>query len=349
MTIYINARWLLNPPSGVERYAYQITKALLALKAPIVLLCPKHGQIHKAYDTENMTIIRYGIGHSHVWEQLVLPWFFIKKHNYILLSLMGLGSILISKKVMTIHDVSFLHQPSWFSYWYYAYYKLMTPLAIRSSLHIFTVSEFSKSEILRYYSWLEDSRITIAPCAVDTSVFTKGDKPREKFVLAVSSLDPRKNFKNLITALNNTSIPLRIAGNSGRIFSDMHISPASNITQLGYVSEEELKNLYQRASVLVFPSLYEGFGIPPLEAMASGCPVIVSDIPVMHEVCGNAAVYCNPMDIANIQKSIKQVLSYSSEKRLEVVQIGYQNISKYSWISSAKQIYHTILVNCVPL
>jgi len=342
MVIYINARWLLNTPSGVERYAYQITKALHQIGAPIVLICPKHGLIHKAYNTDGLTIVRYAIGHSHLWEQLILPWFFINKKDYILLSLMGLGSVLVPNKIITIHDLSFLHEPSWFSRCYYIFYKYMMPLAIRTSKHIFTVSKFSKNEILHYYPWIDAQKITLAPCAVDTSFFTPSNQPREHYVLAVSSIDPRKNFLRLIKALNNTQIPLKIVGNSGRVFSSMDLPHTTNITFLGHVDDQHLLQLYHQASVFIFPSLYEGFGLPLLEAMAAGCPVIAADIPIMHEVCDNAATYCNPNDETDILHTVQQLLTSSQSEITANVKTGYQNVERYSWISSAKNIYQVI-------
>jgi len=342
MVIYINARWLLNTPSGVERYAYQITKALHEIGAQIVLICPKHGLIHNAYNTDGLTIVRYGIGRSHFWEQLILPWFFLTKNNYLLLSLMGLGSILIPHKGITIHDLSFLHDPSWFSRNYYIFYKYMMPLAIRTSKHIFTVSQFSKNEILHYYPWIDDQKITLAPCAVDTSLFTPSNQPRERFVLAVSSIDPRKNFQRLIKALNNTQIHLKIVGNSGRVFSSIDLPHSSNITFLGHVDDQHLLQLYHQASVFIFPSLYEGFGLPLLEAMAAGCPVVAADIPVMHEVCGNAAVYCNPTDETDMYRAILQVLTSSSAEQSAMIEDGYKNVKRFTWESSAENIYNAL-------
>ncbi len=337
-TIYINARWLLHAPTGVERYAYQITKSLANLETSVVLICPKYGQIHEAYDTNGLTIIRYGIGQSHIWEQIILPWFFLGKHNYVLLSLMGLGSICVPKNVMTIHDLSFLYEPAWFSLWYAMFYKIMMPLAIWSSSHIITVSNFSNNEILHYYPWVDNHRITVIPCAVDEAIFTPNEQPREKFVLAVSSLDPRKNFQHLVKALNNTDIPLRIVGNSCSVFSKLHLTPSKNISLLGYVNDEELITLYHNASAFIFLSLYEGFGLPPLEAMASGCPVIVSDIPVMHEVCGEAARYCNPLDDTSIRQNIQEVINYSPTQLKSTAQIGYKNAQRYSWKQSAQTL-----------
>ena len=111
---------------------------------------------------------------------------------------------------------------------------------------------------------------------------------------------------------------------------------------LGRVSDEELVRLYNQAACFVFPSLYEGFGLPPLEAMACGCPVLVSDIPVEREVCGDAALYFNPLDSENILHTITQYLNDADVIKEKMRQKGFENIKRFSWEKSAE-----VLVNIV--
>ena len=170
MTIYINGRFLTQPMTGVERYAYNLCKAMARLHQPFTVVCPK-APIHQDYDVSDLTIVHYGIGNSHFWEQCVLPFFFIGKKDYMVLSFTGLGSILIRDKVMTVHDLSFLKNPSWYSRTYYWYYRFMTPLAVKTSRHILTVSEFSKSEILGFYSFLKAEKISVIYNAIDRQLF----------------------------------------------------------------------------------------------------------------------------------------------------------------------------------
>ena len=170
MTIYINGRFLTQPMTGVERYAYNLCKAMARLHQPFTVVCPK-APIHQDYDVSDLTIVHYGIGNSHFWEQCVLPFFFIGKKDYMVLSFTGLGSILIRHKVMTVHDLSFLKNPSWYSRTYYWYYKFMTPLAVKTSQHILTVSEFSKSEILGFYPFLKAENISVVYNAIDRQLF----------------------------------------------------------------------------------------------------------------------------------------------------------------------------------
>ena len=343
--IYINGRFLLSPQTGVERFAYEICKALTSIGVNFSIICPKNGQINKAYNTDSFHIIRYGIGRSHAWEQLVLPLYFIGKSNYIVISFTGLGSILIPNKIMTIHDLSFLENPKWFSKTYYYYYKLMTPLAVRTSKRIITVSNFSKSEIRKFYNFVPAEKISVIYNAISED-FLKKSKTRNKqaYFLAVSSMDPRKNFTRLIHAFESIKEhKLLIVGGKNRVYGNIdNDTNNKNIKFLGRVSDEELINLYTNAEAFIYPSLYEGFGIPPLEAMALGCSVLASDIPVLHEVCNDAAIYFNPLDERNMQNTIMSFHNKRESEKAILIEKGYNNLKRFSWIESAKEIKEMI-------
>ena len=346
MTIYINGRFLTQPMTGVERYAYNMCKALAELRQPFTIICP-NAPIQACYDVSGLQIIHYGCGNSHFWEQCVLPFFFIGKKNYVVLSFTGLGSILIRHKIMTIHDLSFLENPKWFSRAYYWWYKIMTPLAVRTSQHILTVSAFSKQEIRRFYPFIKAQDITVIYNATDESLFRPLPQvatPPERFALAVSSLDPRKNFNRLIEAFNDIQgCKLYIVGARHHVFMQQDDSAAQqeNIHYLGRVSDDELVMLYNQAVCFIFPSLYEGFGLPPIEAMSCGCPVLVSDIPVLREVCGDAATYFNPLDVNDIRQAIKHFLATSQGDRNDVTSRRHTRsypLVKFSWETSAKTL-----------
>ena len=345
MAIYINGRFLTQPMTGVERYAYNMCKAMAELGLPFTLICP-NAPIQTCYDVSGMQIIHYGKGNSHLWEQCILPFFFIGKRNYVVLSFTGLGSILIRHKIMTIHDLSFLENPKWFSRAYYWWYKIMTPLAVRTSRHILTVSAFSKQEIRRFYPFIKAQDITVIYNATDESLFRPLPQvatPPERFALAVSSLDPRKNFNRLIEAFNDIQgCKLYIVGTRHRNFNHQDDNAATrNIRYLGRVTDEELVQLYNQAVCFIFPSLYEGFGLPPIEAMSCGCPVLVSDIPVLHEVCGDAATYFDPYNPYAIRKAINQFLETSHGDRNDVTSRNHTRSCPhvtFSWTASAKTL-----------
>ena len=343
MTIYINGRFLTQPMTGVERYAYSMCKAMARLQQPFTIVCPQ-APIHKDYDVSGLTIVHYGIGNSHFWEQCVLPLFFLGKKDYLVLSLTGLGSVLIRHKVMTVHDLSFLYNRSWFSKAYYWWYRIMTPLAIKTSRHLITVSQFSKQEIMRFYPFIQEEQISVAYGAVDSTRFHRLSSvpaTEHPFALAVSSIDPRKNFPMLVKAFKGIEgCLLYIVGKQNHVFSQQNglDEELPNVRFLGRVSDEELTRLYNQAVCFIFPSIYEGFGLPLLEAMTCGCPVLASDIPVFREVCGDAAIYFNPYDETSIRNAIAHFLSLNKEEQEKLQTAGYEHAQRYSWEQSARGI-----------
>ncbi len=340
--IYINGRFLTQKPTGVHRFSFEMCKALHTLGLDFVVLSPPH--ILDFY-TCNFPIKIIGKTSSHLWEQIELPLFLKSKKSPLLISFMGLGCVLYSNQISTIHDVSFLRNPQWFSKAYYYFYKIMTPWMARKSKKIITVSNFSKHELIELLQ-INENKLCVIYNAVAKHFFEKSEilPINEPYILAVSSLDPRKNFSNLIHAflkLQDLPHKLYIIGGNSSVFSTMNLPISDKIVFLNYVSNKELVGYYKNADLFVYPSLYEGFGIPPIEAMSQHCPVLVSDIDVLHEVCGEAAFYCNPYDINDIAEKIRFIL-HDSKAVYKKTTIGKEHISKYSWSNSAKKLMKLI-------
>lgn len=342
--IYVNARFLTQRRTGVERYAYELCCAMQEIGMDITLVCPNL-PLSGDYDISRFRIVRYGVGASHFWEQLVLPFFFVGKTNYLLLSFTGLGSLLVRNKIMTVHDLSFLYNPAWFSKAYYYYYRFMTPLAIRTSRSVITVSRFSKDEIRRLYPFCAKKQIDVVYNACNAKSFSgiNHAEPKEKYALAVSSIDPRKNLDTLIQAFAGDSIgcKLYVVGNYNKVFASGKLDMASsgNIVFLGRVDDERLAELYAGAECFISSSLYEGFGLPLLEAMTSGCPVLCSDIPVYHEVCGDSALYFEPLSPVSIRNAYLQYAAMSASEHEALRQRMTHNLQRFSWHISAEKIF----------
>ncbi len=313
--LYINGRFLTQPITGVNRYAYERCRKMLREGTAFTLVCP-HGKLSSDYDLEGMTVRRFGWGHSHFWAQLVLPWFFVFKRHATLLCLMGLAPLLIPHTVMTIHDLAFLYNPRWYSRAYYLFYRWMTPLCARHAEQIITVSNASKQDILTRYPFLNEHKITVIPPEINTRFFTHAAVDRLPFVLAVASLAPRKNLPRLVRAVAaDPALHLKIVGGTNRVFAETGIPHATNVEMLGRVTDNDLRHLYRTAAGFIYPSLFEGFGIPPIEALACGCPVAVADIPVLHETCdpylrqGLTVLYFDPTDETAILSAVKRLIN----------------------------------------
>lgn len=350
--IYVSGRYLLQDLTGVNRFAYEICKAWTQMGVQFTLLCPP-GDIKQCYDIAQFNILVCGWGKSHIWEQMSLPLYFNRiKGEKILVCFTGLGPLLVCKKIMTIHDLAFMAEPKWYSPSYRIWYRLMTPLCATTAKKILTVSKFSKSEII-YRLSINANKICVVYNAVSSRFFVSDNVCRERFIhaeekyiLAVSSIDPRKNFSMLLNAfarMKDKSIKLYIVGGQASIYStsinelrnDIH---TDRIVWLGRITDRELKIYYKNALCFVYPSLYEGFGIPPLEAMACGTPTIVSDIPVLREVCGDASLYIQPLDAQDIIEKI-MLLVGDNNLRKNLREAGYKQCKQFAWKNSAKLVY----------
>jgi len=184
------------------------------------------------------------------------------------------------------------------------------------------------------------------------NVSTKNDTNQNgKYILTVAScLSPRKNLFNIIKAYENLGMPdikLIIVGAESNNFSDKsilkEIKSNKNIILTGYIKDEELAELYRHACLFVFPSLFEGFGLPPLEAMACGCPVIASDLASLPEICTDAAFYVNPLNINEIKTAMQKIL-YDNRLRNSLIQKGEERAKYFNWQKSAADLAKIIKV-----
>jgi len=338
--IVINGRFLSQRITGIQRFAYEICCALRQIGVEFVILSPAN--IDKDYDLSGLSVERIGGRGSHYWEQVTLLRYMKRHYNgHILLCLSGLSPLLYRRSILTIHDISYLLRPRSYSLPYCLYYQFMTPLAAKRAEMILTVSEFSKSELVKYLH-LQADNITVVYNAVRPSPMPPR-KPSKRYLLSVASLVPRKNLKSLLDAycgLENPDFELYFAGGSLGNYANPEL--ASYIGQqgvyfLGYVADEELNNLYRNAIAYINPSLYEGFGTPNVESMMMECPLVVSAIPAFQEVCGDAALYFDPMNIADIQDKMNRI-AHDETLRKQLIANGNEQLKKYGWEKSAAVI-----------
>lgn len=343
----VNGRYLTQKATGVHRYAFEICNKLHEMGVDFHVAVPN--EIHPDYKF-NFKVVKCGSLNTHLWEQISLPRYLKRIGSPLLISFTGCGPINYSNQIMTIHDVSHERYPEWFSKNYYRFYHYMMPRIGKKAHAVLTVSEFSKKEIVDTLG-INAEKIHVVhsnvpfhnkPSKEEILSFTRNPEA-ERYILAVSSMDPRKNFIRLVEAfdkIKDKSVKLYIIGMSFKAFNtpDLQKLIGENVHLPGYISDEKLQTMYQNALLSVYPSLYEGFGLPPLESMTYGCPVINSDIPALREVSQDAALYVDPYNVDDITQKIEQLL-VDEPLRKELQEKGLLQIKKYSWDKSAKQVY----------
>ena len=281
---------------------------------------------------------------GHAWEQLELPRY---TRGSFLLNLCNTAPVGKTRQAVTIHDAAVYGVPQAYSRTFRALYKTLLPTLSRTAQSIVTVSEFSKRELIRYCHVPED-KITVVYLGkehlfsqeADARVFAKHGFGTKPFLLAVSSLSPSKNFAGLVralTKLGETHFDVVIAGGTNPAVFSRHTDPLPrSVKYLGYVSEGELRALYEGATGFVHPAFYEGFGLPPLEAMACGCPVIASNAASLPEVCGDAALYCDPHNPQDMADKIEWLMG-DEALRNRLRQRGLGRARMFSWDTCARE------------
>lgn len=293
MALLINGRFLDRPLTGVERYG-RLLLSVIAAERPdarviVPTTCGMHGTI------SGLEIVPHGRTRGHVWEQVELPRILGK--DDVLLSPANTGPLKADNHVTVIHDLAFIHHPEWFNARFATWYKLLMPRLVRHSSRVIAVSGTIGAELERFFG-LPHGQVAIVPPFVDPSLMgpMPGQGRERPYYLMVSSLDPRKGLDrvlNWFTGLQRPGFDLVIVGRTGRAFNKVDIPRNERIEVIEQVDDARLAALYSGAIALVQASYYEGFGLPVLEALALGCPVIASPLPVFEEQFGDDILYAD--------------------------------------------------------
>jgi glycosyltransferase involved in cell wall biosynthesis len=333
--IFVNVRALHPPLTGVQRYTREIVMRLGQFVVPVR---PRAG----------------GQGvRGHLWEQTALKY---HVGDGILWSPANTGPLNVRRQVLTIHDMVAFDHPEWLSGRFSRWYRILLPRLVGRVQRILTVSEFTKTRIV---DWLQvapesieivpngvDERFTCRSDASDTGVRQREGLPNGRYILFVGSLEPRKNLPTLLRAwdlaLNRlpSDVWLCIAGARAdrAVFGPVEIGRIPNrVRFIGHVPDEDLPALYAGAAVFVYPSVYEGFGLPPLEAMSCGTPTIVSRTPALREVVGDAARTVEPDDVEGFASAICEVAE-DPVIRQQLSDRGLRRARCYTWDRAAEGV-----------
>jgi glycosyltransferase involved in cell wall biosynthesis len=355
LRVFVNGRFASQAVTGVQRYAAELVGAMDqelgrdGRDSPSCqILAPS--QAIALPTLEHISVRRVGRLRGHAWEQWELPWY---ARGGLLLSLANTGPLLKRRQIVTIHDVSPLAMPSAYSPAFRRWYGFLLPTLARTARLVVTDSEFSRSELSRY-ARIEGSKVRviglsgdhIRRVAADGEILRRLQLRPRGYALTVGSQSPHKNLKVVAEAMgrlaDRTFDVVVTGGYDPRIFARAGMTAFPPGTKLaGYVSDGALRALYENAGCFIYPSLYEGFGLPPLEAMVCGCPVIVSTEAALPEVCGSAAVYCDARDPASVADSIARVMSDCAlQDRLR--SLGRERARLFDWATAARSMLQAI-------
>ncbi len=347
--IYINGRFLTQPLSGVQRYAREVVRALDGLisedqQTVWKVLAPPGA--HLDHTLSRIRVDTVGSRSGVAWELWDLPR---AAANGRLLNLGNTGPLSHKDQIVTIHDAGTFRNPANFSRLFRAWYAFLLPKLARRARLILTVSNFSKAELEACIGVPAGKAEVVAngvehilrqqadPGVIEAHGVTPG-----RYVLCLGAGIRNKNAAMIVAAAPRLAAAglqvIRVgAVSKGGVFARTPAPVDANVRDVGRVTDAELRALYEQAHCFVFPSAYEGFGIPAVEAMACGCPTIVSAESALPETCGDAVLYC---ELGDVQQLVEHVLQLQADPRLraDLVARGLQRASRFSWTDAAARI-----------
>ncbi|MHB0866576.1 MAG: glycosyltransferase family 4 protein [Thermoleophilia bacterium] len=360
----INGRSMFRQMTGVQHYAHEVTRALLALPDDDISFSVFAGREGRSGADTGMPLST-----SHfradsplkgmLWEQTLLVRMARRAGIDILFSPANVAPLLPGvPSVVTIHDLAFLLFPEYFSRTFALYYRTLIPKVVRQATAVITDSESTRAD-LESRLGVPGEKITVIPLGVSPAFRrTISRKERddvrqryslpEKYLLSISSLEPRKNLKGVLAAFRllpgeiTREHRLVIVGAGNRVFADPGLGallrqmPPGSVVTPGYVPDEDLPVIYRMATALVYPSFYEGFGLPVLEAMAASTPVITSNCSSLPEVAGRAAVVVDPDSVEELAAAMTLLTTDSGTRNL-LVERGKIRAAGFTWEKTASR------------
>ena len=330
--IFINGKFLFQNITGVQRFAIEIVKELDKIEQndiKFTIIAPEKEYQVNELSLKNIDIVYTKGKPGYYWEQFKLPKYCKKNKPDDLLSLCNIAPIKYPGSCV-IHDLAVIDAPKGFSWKQRFIYKFINKKNIKKYNHVFTVSNIMKERISEYYKKKLKQEIIVIYDSADHINNIIPKKPLinlpEKYYFSLGSMNPNKNFGAIVKlAKDNPNEYFIISGKKHKSFNNVNLEKMPNIVFAGYLSDQEIVYLYKNCETFLFPSIYEGFGIPPLEALEAGCKrVICNDIPVLREI------YDGMVDFIDFSTDSPISLTTTQEKN---------NKKEYSWKNSAKKLF----------
>ena len=345
-TVFINGRFYQQPTSGQQRYGREVVRQIdaeLAQRgspARWILLTP-HGTEQVALQHIEQRSV--GPLSGHAWDQVT---FYRHARGGSALNLNGSGPVLHRRQVVVIHDAAVYRHPEHFSRAYGLAHRTLGRLLARSA-RIATVSRFSQRELAKVFGVSPDAMV-LAPnggdhltAEGDPSIVASLGLSDTPYFLILGNLTRNKNVAVAVRALGllgEGRVKVVAVGSlNAALFGDAGLPVSRNLLMPGRLSDLEVVGLMQQARALVFPSIYEGFGIPPLEAMTNACPVLASSIPAVEEVCGDAAAYFDPHDEAGLARLMIRAVE-DTPWRDRMATAGSERVTHFRWAVPARAL-----------
>lgn len=350
--VFVNGKYLAQRTTGVQRVAASLVQALDALPAtaaaPWVLLHPRGVPVPALRRLRAVAVGWRGMP-LHLWEQLALPW---AARSGLLVNLAGSAPGLSKRQVCQVHDAAVYDIPVAYTRCFTAWYKPLFHWLAWRKVQFLTVSEYSRQRLVHHLR-IDDSRITVLfngcdhldAVPADERVLQRLGLVDTPFLLAVASRSPAKNLPRLMQAFARLPADrgcrlVLVGGGNDTVFRPAGEAASTSqrgVVHAGTVDDAALKALYRHATALVVPSLYEGFGLPVVEAMRLGCPVLAAEAAALPEVCAGAALAFDPLSVEAIADAMARVLADAS-LRQRLRQAGLARTAGLSWQRAAGQL-----------